>query len=198
MQRRDKFAQVPPQKIKGHLDGEKLMPLVRRPRGAQRLFAPPVKSGGQRRENGFLLVETDTAFAFEVQADLDAVRMKTPAPIEFLVRLEVVPLETHARAAHAAVQMPPAVANSAPRRTFGERGRDADFQRRRCLQVAVWPVWAQATMCHLTRAVQISCRGHSKKGQRKSPPRNSNRPEGGQNRFLRIMCRYEKQNADSR
>ena len=127
MQRRDEVAQMPPQKIKRHFDGEKLMPLVRLPRRAQRLFPAPVKSGGQRRERGFAAVESDPPVAFEIQADFDAAGMKAFAPIEFLARLEVVPLETHARAAHAAVQMPPAVANRAPRRTFGEHGRDADF-----------------------------------------------------------------------
>ena len=57
MQRRGKIAQMPPQKFKRHLDGEKLVPLVGRPRGGQLLFAAPVKSGGQRREHGFRLVE---------------------------------------------------------------------------------------------------------------------------------------------
>ena len=106
------------------------MPLVRRTRGAQHLFAAPVKSGGQRRECGFLFVETDAAIAFEVQANLDAAGMKTFAPVEFFVRtFEIMPLEAHARATHAAVQMPPAIADRAPRGAFGERGRDIDFSR---------------------------------------------------------------------
>ena len=124
MQRRDKFVQVPPQKIERHLDGEKLVPLVGRPRGGKFLFAAPVKAGGQRRKHGLGFVAVDTALAFEIQADLDAAGMKTFAPVKFRVRLEVVPLEAHARAAHTAVEMPPALANRAPHRAFGERGRD--------------------------------------------------------------------------
>ena len=85
-------------------------------------------------------VETDAAIAFEVQADFDAAGMKTFAPVEFLVRLEIMPLKAHARATHAAVQMPPAVADRAPRRAFGERGatliRGVD-----CSRFVVFPFW---------------------------------------------------------
>ena len=35
---------MPPQEIEGQFDGKKLMPLVRRPQGVQRLFTLPVKS----------------------------------------------------------------------------------------------------------------------------------------------------------
>ena len=55
--------------------------------------------------------------------------MKTLAPVEFCTGLEIVPFEAHARAAHAAVQMPPAVTDRAPCRAFGERGRDGGFTR---------------------------------------------------------------------
>ena len=103
------------------------MPLLRLPRRAQRLFAAPVKADGQRRERSFLAVEGDAAVAGEIQADLDAARMKTFAPVKFRVRLEVVPLETHACPAHAAVQMPPALANRSPRRAFGEHGSNGEF-----------------------------------------------------------------------
>ena len=118
---------MPPQEIEGQLDGEKLMPLVCRPHGAQRLFALSVKSAAQGNKNSFLLVETDTAFPFEVQADFNTVRMKTAAPIKFLVCFEVVPFKTDPHAAHAAVQMPPSIANSAPNRAFRERNHDAIF-----------------------------------------------------------------------
>ena len=105
------------------------MALVRRARCGQNLFAAPVKSGSQRREHSLGFVVADAAFAFEVQADLDAAGMETFAPVEFRVRLEIVPLETHARAAHAAVQMPPAVADASPQGAFGERGRGGGFAR---------------------------------------------------------------------
>ena len=121
MQQRDKIAQMPPLKIERHFNGEKLMPLVRLPHRAQWLFAAPVKSGGQRRERSFLFVEINAAIAFKVQANFNAAGMKTYSPIKFIARLKIMPLETHARAMHAAVQMPPAVANRAPCRTFGEQ-----------------------------------------------------------------------------
>ena len=120
---------MPPQEIERHFDGEKLVPLIRLPGRAQQLFAAPVKAGGQRRERNFLAVEGDVPVAGKVQADLDAAGMKTFAPVKFRVRFEIVPLEAHARAAHAAVQMPPAVANRMPRRTFGERRRHGEFRR---------------------------------------------------------------------
>ncbi len=72
------------------------MPLLRLPRRAQRLFATPVEADGQRRKGNFLAVEGDAAVAGEIQADLDAAGVKTFAPVKFRVRLEVVPLETHA------------------------------------------------------------------------------------------------------
>ena len=171
---------MPPQEIERQLDGEELMPLVRRPDGAQRLFALSVKSAAQGNKNSFLLVETDTAFPFKVQADFNAVRMKTTAPIEFLMCFEVVPLETHARAAHAAMQMPPTVANRTPHRTFRERRHDA-FQRRRWSASNCPTGLGTGVMCHLTCVVQISCRGHSKKGSAQVTVRKKQPTEGGQN-----------------
>jgi hypothetical protein len=100
------------------------MPLVRLPCRAQWLFAAPVKSSGQWCERGFIFIESNLPIAFEIQADFDAAGMKTLALIEFPVRLEVVPLKTHACAAHAAMQMPPTIANRAPHRSFCERRRD--------------------------------------------------------------------------
>ena len=84
MQRRRKIAQMPPQKIKRHFNGEKLVPLLRlRASRVNGLFAAPVKSGRQRRERRFGFVEADAALAFEIQADLDAAGMKTFAPVKF-------------------------------------------------------------------------------------------------------------------
>ena len=107
------------------------MSLVRLPRRAQRLFAAPVKADGQRRERSLLAVESDAAIAGQIQADFDAARMKTFAPVKFRVRLEVVPFKTHARPAHAAVQMPPTFANGSPRRPFGERRSSGEFRQYR-------------------------------------------------------------------
>ena len=67
------------------------------------------------------LLKADSAVAFAIQADLDAAGMKAFTPIEFLTHREVMPLEAQSRAAHAAVQMAPAVPDRMPGRTFGER-----------------------------------------------------------------------------
>ena len=65
--------------------------------------------------------------AGQVQADFNAAGMKTFAPVESLVRFKVVPFKAHAGVIHIAVQMPPAVANRAPRRVFGEHRGHADL-----------------------------------------------------------------------
>ena len=128
MQRRDKFAQMPPQKFKRHFYGEKLVALVCLARRAQRLLAAPVKPGSQRRENNFIFVQRDFSAAFEIQADFDAARMKGFSPVEFAAgSFEVVPFEARARVRHAAMQMPPALANRAPRRAFAKCGHAAVF-----------------------------------------------------------------------
>src|SRR5208337_1593575 len=100
---------MPSQKIKRHLDGEKSMPLLRLPRGPQGLFAAPVKSNRQRRKHRLALVVRDPSVAFEIQADLDAAGMKTPAPVKFHIRFEVMPLKARAPVRQTAVQMPPAI-----------------------------------------------------------------------------------------
>jgi len=105
------------------------MALFRLPRRAQWLVAAPVEADRQWRKRNFPAVEGDAAIAREVQANLDAAGMKTSAPVKFRVRLEVVPLETHARSAHTAVQMPPAFTNRRPRRAFGEHKCGRKFRR---------------------------------------------------------------------
>jgi hypothetical protein len=113
-----------PQKIEGHFDGEKLMPLIGRARRAQNLFAAPVKPDRQRRERHFIFAERDPAVAFKIQANLDAARMKRFSPIKLRAgSFEIVPLEARARMCDAAVQMPPAIADRAPERTLGKRGK---------------------------------------------------------------------------
>ena len=97
------------------------------PRRTQRLFSAPVKSGRQRSEHRFAMVERNMPAAFEIQADFDAAGMKTSAPVKCPAGFEVMPLKTHSAAMHTAVQMPPAVANRAPHRTFGERRHDTGF-----------------------------------------------------------------------
>jgi hypothetical protein len=129
MQRRDELAQVPPQKIIGHFYGEKLMLLIRLPRGGQSFCAAPVKPDCQWRECGLVIVDGDAAVAFAIQADFDAAGMKTFTPIKFLTHREVVPLEAQAHAGYAAVQMPPTITDGMPSRAFGEGRHDAEFGR---------------------------------------------------------------------
>ena len=103
------------------------MSLLCLPYCTQRLFSAPVKSGRQRNEHRLAAVECDLSVAFEIQADFDAAGMKTSAPVKCPAGFEVMPLKTHTAAMHTAVQMPPAIANRAPHRTFGERGHDTGF-----------------------------------------------------------------------
>jgi hypothetical protein len=58
--------------------------------------------------------------AVNIQADFHAARMKAPAPVQFRMGLEIVPLETDTDAAHAAMEVAPAVADRDPGGPFGK------------------------------------------------------------------------------
>jgi hypothetical protein len=118
---------MPPEKIKRHFDREKLMPLARRACRPQGLLPPPVKSRRQPPEYGVRPVETDSPLPFQVQADFNGAGMKTSSPIKLRARLEIMPLEADPGAEHAAMQMPPPLADLPPRRNFCEYRRDIKF-----------------------------------------------------------------------
>src|SRR6266542_6930591 len=94
------------------------MAFVRPPRGAHGRFAAPIEAGGERREHRLASIKAHLPGAGEIQTHFHATRMKTSSPIKFLVRLEIVPLETRARRAETAVQMLPAWADRMPRGAF--------------------------------------------------------------------------------
>src|SRR6476646_6331938 len=106
------------QKIERHFDRQKLMLLLRLTRCGQRFIAAPIKADGQRREGGLAFMEAHSADAFAIQADFDTAGMKAFTPIEFLSHRKVMPLEAQPSAAHAAMQMAPAVPDRMPNRTF--------------------------------------------------------------------------------
>src|SRR6266576_2002207 len=88
------------------------------PRRAHRGVAAPIKTCRQRCEHLLASIDAHLPVAGQIQTHFHAAGMKTFAPVEFAVGLEVVPLETRTRAAETAVQMLPAGADRAPRGAF--------------------------------------------------------------------------------
>ena len=99
------------------------MSLVGLPRCVQRLLCPAVEPNGHGRECRFHPAGVDFSIAFQVQANLDGAGMKTLAPIERRVRLEVVPFKAHAGTEDAAVERHPARAELPPGRALGKYRR---------------------------------------------------------------------------
>src|SRR6266550_3148868 len=94
------------------------MAFVRPPRGAHGRFAAPIEAGGKRCEHRLASIEAHLPVAGEIQTHFHPAGMKTFAPVEFTVGLEVVPLETRTRCVETAVQMLPARADRTPRGAF--------------------------------------------------------------------------------
>lgn len=120
MQRGDVLGEMLGQKVKRHLDGEKLVALAGLTGGPQGLGALAVKTDGHGREGGFGLPRSDFAIPLDIQANLDGAGVKALAPIKRCVGLEIVPFEAHAGAQDAAMEGPPAGAELAPSCALGK------------------------------------------------------------------------------
>lgn len=114
------IGEVTLQKIEGHFHGQKLVTFVAGAEGGQGGGSPAIKADAQGQVLSAGLSTGDLAVAGDIQADLNATGMKTPAPIQFRVGLEIVPFKADAGSLHAAVQMAPAIANGHPGGTLGK------------------------------------------------------------------------------
>jgi hypothetical protein len=111
------------------------MPLARASRGAQRRLPVKVKRMRARWQFHCLPGRDDPRVAIEIKAKFESAGMKAARPIQFLIRREIMPLETEAEATKAAEQRPPACADGVPRDRFaecGHGGNNRSARRRRC------------------------------------------------------------------
>src|SRR6185503_21146348 len=84
-------------------------------------FLAMIKPGGVGRELRATAVSFHKTVSIQVQAQLDAARMKTRRPIKLAPGEEVVPFQAVTHAAKAAEQRLPAGAHVAPGGAFGKR-----------------------------------------------------------------------------
>ena len=113
--------QVFRQKRTGKFHRQKLVLLIRRTAGGQRLVLAMVKPDRAWREIRPLMFAFHEAVAVQIQTQLDAARMKTRGPVKFVPREKIVPLDAVARTVKTAEDRLPAFADIAPRVRLGER-----------------------------------------------------------------------------
>src|SRR6185295_13762212 len=99
MQHRLRAAEVFGEERAGKFHREKLMPLVRGAPGHQRFVVAMIKPGRARREVGPAAAAFHEPMTVEVEAKLDATRMKTRRPVQLALGLEIMPLDAEAESA---------------------------------------------------------------------------------------------------
>ena len=104
----------------GKFHREKLVLLARRALRRQRFIRAMIKARRVRRELGPPAAAFHEAVAVQIQAQLDAARMKTRRPVELALRQKVMPLDAVTHAAKTAEDRLPARAHVAPRAGFGK------------------------------------------------------------------------------
>jgi hypothetical protein len=98
----------------GEFDRQKLMSLGRGTFGGQRFTGAMIKAHGARREFRARPVALNEAVAFQVQAKLDAARVKTRGPIQFVARKKIVPLDAESESVKISKQRLPSAPDISP------------------------------------------------------------------------------------
>src|SRR5580658_2561357 len=118
----------------GKLDGDERMGLARRPLGLQIRLGVAIKADGVRRVTRLRPPVADGAVAAQVETKLDAVAVKTPAPIERFHGAELMIFNADALARKGAIKLSPALFHLRPRAAFISNGHKS-------LIVSLWH-WA--------------------------------------------------------